>query len=128
MDNIKCLACGICIERCPVEQAGGKSFLRRLLQDEDGSAWVCTSCWLCQAVCPENLDIRTLIFKARRDGAPPPAHSGSYHRVLETGYALPIPGDLDDIRHAHGLPPLKPIPLTTLRRLLLLEKIDDEDE
>jgi heterodisulfide reductase subunit C len=110
-----------------VERAGGKSFLRRLWDEEGGSAWVCTSCWLCQAVCPADIAIRELMFQCRREEAPTPAYGGSYHRVLETGYALPMPNDLNDIRRQYNLPPVMLIPLKTLRCLLLDEK-EDEDE
>jgi hypothetical protein len=53
---------------------------------------------------------------------PPPDYAESYRRALETGYALKIPCDLDDIRSNCGLPPMTLIPATTLRCLLLDEK------
>ena len=66
------------------------------------------------------------MFQARRSESAVPAYESSYHRVLDTGYALPLPRDLNSIRREHTLPPMTLIPMATLRRLLLEEK-DDEN-
>ena len=125
MDKV-CPACGLCVANCPVEQAGGASFLRRIIEGAEASAWLCASCWLCQMVCPEELDIHALMIQARRREPAPVSYSESFRRVLETGCALPIPDDLDAVRREWDLSPVTLIPRATLRRLL--DEDDDDDE
>ena len=48
VDPKKCIACGTCINMCPVEAISFK----------DGKAWIdpnkCIKCGTCEAVCPVN--------------------------------------------------------------------------
>jgi len=125
MNNV-CLACGLCVVDCPVERAGGASFLRRIIEGEEGSAWLCASCWLCQAACPEEVDIHARMIQARRGEPAPASYSGSYRRVLETGCALPTPDDLNAARREWGLPPVTLISCETLRQLLNEDDNDSE--
>ena len=75
-----CLQCGLCVEVCPVERSGASSFLARLMGEStpEAATWRCTSCWLCQAACPLNLDIHSLVIAARRESDAPPAYAGGY--------------------------------------------------
>ena len=48
VDEEKCVACGICVEECPVDA----------IEMKDGTAWIdmdeCIKCGKCHEVCPEN--------------------------------------------------------------------------
>lgn len=126
MADNRCVTCGICLERCPTERAGGRTILTRLVGGEGGSAWLCAACWKCQAACPAGIDIHELMIHARQTEPPPPAYAGSYQNVLKTGYVLPLPPDLDAARNAHHLPAAELISVTTLRQLLGDEEDSDD--
>jgi len=71
IDQEKCIACGNCIERCPVEAITLEDFA---MVDRDQ----CLGCGLCASVCPEE----AITIQLRKDGEEP------FNRVLELGKAI----------------------------------------
>ncbi len=66
-----CIACGNCVERCPVEAITIEDIA---IVDRD----LCLGCGLCTSVCPEE----TISLKPREDAVEP------FNRVLEMGAAI----------------------------------------
>ncbi|MBY9020201.1 MAG: 4Fe-4S binding protein [Candidatus Lokiarchaeota archaeon] len=71
IDEETCIACGNCVERCPVEAIALEDIA---LVDRD----LCLGCGLCASVCPEE----AISLKLREDGEEP------FNRVLEIGAAM----------------------------------------
>lgn len=116
-----CLQCGTCVTACPVEMVGGHAIVTFLANPEatDYSVWLCTSCWRCQEACPEGVDIYGLMMEQRRREPAPAGYQAAFESILACGLALEVPqGELDQLRAAWGLEPVR-LPPSDLARTLL---------
>jgi len=116
-----CVQCGTCVTVCPVEKVGGHAIVTFLTDPEatDYSVWLCTSCWRCQEACPEGVDIYGLMMAQRRRERPPAGYEAAIASVLACGAALEVSQEeLDQVRAAWGLEPVKLPPPGLVRRLL----------
>lgn len=116
-----CLQCGSCVQVCPVEKVGGHAIVTFLSDPDatDYSVWLCTSCWRCQEICPEGVDIHRLMMEQRRREQAPAGYQESFESVLACGLALEVPQEeLDQVRAAWGLEPVR-LPPPSLARTLL---------
>jgi hypothetical protein len=72
------------------------------------------------------VDIHTIMMEKRREEDPPAGHRANLANVLQSGYALVIGGETNEMRRIHGLEPGEFIPLewvdVLLPRLEELEK------
>ncbi|MGB3903601.1 MAG: hypothetical protein WBB22_01640, partial [Anaerolineae bacterium] len=82
------------------------------------SSWLCSSCWRCQEVCPQGVDIHAIMMEKRREEDPPAAHEANLRRVLESGYALPIGKGINELRAIHGLDAVQLVPEKWVKILL----------
>lgn len=121
-----CTQCGLCREVCIVERLGAHSITSFLCGGSDYSSWLCSSCWRCQEVCPQDVDIHAVMMKKRREEEPPAGHRASYVNVLRTGYGLLLDARTNELRRGHGLAAVELIPVewvdVLLRRQERLEK------
>jgi heterodisulfide reductase subunit C len=121
-----CTQCGLCREACIVERLGAHSITSFLCGDSDYSSWLCSSCWRCQEVCPQRVDIHAVMVEKRRQEEPPAGHRANFFNVLRTGYAVLLDERTNELRHAHGLEAVELIPAewidVLLRRQQGLEK------
>lgn len=117
-----CLGCGLCVDVCPVERAGGRAFVSSLAGDgseaQTGGAWLCTSCWQCQEACPAGVEIHTLMMEQRRREPAPEGYQRAFESVLRCGYALTVGPEVNGIRAACGLEPFELVPPGRVRMLL----------
>ena len=113
-----CTQCGLCREACLVEKIGAHSITSFLSGDADYSSWLCSSCWRCQEVCPEEVDIHTIMMTKRREEEPPAGHETNFRNVLESGYALPIGEGMNESRRIHGLDAVRLISVECVEILL----------
>ena len=116
-----CVQCGTCVTVCPVEMVGGHAVVTFLadLDATDYSVWLCTSCYRCQEVCPEGVDIRGLMMKQRRREQAPDGYQVAFESVLACGLALEVAQEeLDQMRAGWGLEPAR-LPPPGLARALL---------
>jgi heterodisulfide reductase subunit C len=105
-----CTQCGLCREVCIVETLGGHSITSFLCGEEEYSSWLCSSCWRCQEVCPQGVDIHSIMMEERREEEPPAGHELNLVNVLRFGYALPVDDSVNDLRRFHGLDEAQLIP------------------
>jgi heterodisulfide reductase subunit C len=98
-----CTQCGLCREVCIVEKLGAHSITSFLCGEEEYSSWLCSSCWRCQEVCPQGVDIHSIMMEKRREEEPPAGHQSNLVNVLSFGYALPVDQTINELRHFHGL-------------------------
>ena len=113
-----CTRCGLCRDVCLVEKLGGHSITSFLCGEDDYSAWLCSSCWLCQEVCPADVDIHAIMMEKRREEKAPIGHRQNLVNVLRFGYALPIDDGINELRGFHGLEAVHLIPRKTVKILL----------
>lgn len=110
-DNILtelCNHCGICVDVCICVQMGRPSISSYLAKGEPGGAWICSNCWRCEEVCPEGLDIFSIMMGKRRTETPPPLVQEALENIKNWGCAFRVQG-LNVLRRAHGLKPMKMI-------------------
>jgi heterodisulfide reductase subunit C len=98
-----CTQCGLCREVCIVEKLGAHSITSFLCGEEEYSSWLCSSCWRCQEVCPQGVDIHSIMMEKRREEQPPSGHQSNLVNVLSFGYALPVDQSINELRHSHGV-------------------------
>jgi len=113
-----CTQCGLCREVCIVEQLGAHSITSFLCGEEDYSSWLCSSCWRCQEVCPQGVQIHAIMMEKRREEEPPSGHEANLVSVLRSGYALLMDSDINSARIFHGLEPVQLIPPGYVEMLL----------
>ncbi len=113
-----CTHCGLCREACIVERLGARSITSFLCGDDDYSSWLCSSCWRCQEVCPQEVDIHTVMMKKRREEEAPPRYRAIMTNVRQSGYALMIDEKINEMRRMHGLQPLELVPAEWIEALL----------
>jgi heterodisulfide reductase subunit C len=113
-----CTRCGLCREVCIVERLGGHSITSFLCGEKDYSSWLCSSCWRCQEVCPQAVDIHTIMMLKRREQAPPAGHEANLVNVMRLGYALQMEDDINELRRFHGLDAVQFIPAEWVETLL----------
>lgn len=113
-----CTQCGLCREVCIVERLGGHSITSFLGGKEEYSSWLCSSCWRCQEVCPQRVDIHAIMMAKRREEEPPAGYEASLRKVLQSGYALPIDERINEWRRVHGLDGVELIPVQWVETLL----------
>jgi heterodisulfide reductase subunit C len=113
-----CTRCGTCREVCIVEKLGAHSITSFLCGEEEYSSWLCSSCWLCQEVCPCGVDIHAVMMEKRRGENAPKGHRQNFVNVLRFGYALPMDEGVNDLRRVHGLDAVQFIPPEWVEMLL----------
>ncbi len=113
-----CTQCGLCRQVCIVERIGAHSITSFLSGDEHYSSWLCSSCWRCQEVCPEGVDIHAIMMAKRREEEPPAGYEANFRGILQSGYALPIGDGINELRRIHGLDAVQLIPLEWVEILL----------
>jgi len=113
-----CTQCGLCREVCIVERMGAHSITSFLSGDDDYSSWLCSSCWRCQEVCPQGVDIHAIMMVKRREEEPPAGYEANFRNALQSGYALPIGEGINELRRIHGLDAVRLIPVEWVEILL----------
>jgi heterodisulfide reductase subunit C len=113
-----CTQCGLCREVCIVERLGAHSITSFLGGEEEYSSWLCSSCWRCQEVCPQGVDIHSIMMEKRRDEEPPPGHEAILVNALRFGYALPVDETVNELRRLHGLEAVQLISKQAVETLL----------
>lgn len=126
-----CTQCGLCAQVCMVERLGGRSIASFLNGREQYSPWLCSSCWSCQEVCPESIDIHQLMLEKRREKEAPEGYRRSLRNILECGYSLPLNEEINQNRRSYGLGPVELIPqgwIKSLLREVALKRLKDEGQ
>lgn len=123
-----CTRCGLCREVCIVERLGGHSITSFLCGDENYSSWLCSSCWRCQEICPQGVDIHTIMMLKRREQEPPAGHEANLVNVMRFGYALPMDEGVNELRRVHGLDAVQFIPADRVEILLQGDMVGNQED
>jgi len=127
-----CYQCGTCASSCPVARLDARFNPREIIKlallgerEElvSGDAiWLCTSCFNCQERCPQNVEIADVFYALRNiaidAGHSPNIYSDFGSALIAEGRIVQISKFVDKKREEYGLPPLKPVGLDALNRIL----------
>ena len=127
-----CYQCGTCASSCPVARLDSRFNPREIIKlallgakDEvvSGDAiWLCTSCFNCQERCPQNVEVAELIYALRNiaieAGSSPNIYSDFGSALVAEGRIVQVSKFVEKKREEYGLPPLKPVGLEALNKIL----------
>ena len=127
-----CYQCGTCASSCPVARLDARFNPREIIKlallgekDEvvSGDAiWLCTSCFNCQERCPQNVEIADVIYALRNiaieAGHSPNIYSDFASALIAEGRIVQISKFVEKKREEYGLPPLKPVGIESLNKIL----------
>jgi heterodisulfide reductase subunit C len=127
-----CYQCGTCASSCPVARLDSSFNPREVLklallgEKEEvisGDAiWLCTSCFNCQERCPQNVEIAEVVFALRNmaieAGNSPNIYADFGSALVADGRIVAISKFAEKKREEFGLPPLKPVAVEDLNKIL----------
>jgi heterodisulfide reductase subunit C len=127
-----CYQCGTCASSCPVAKLDSSFNPREIIklsllgEKEEvlsGDAiWLCCSCFNCQERCPQKVEIADLIYALRNialeAGHSPNIYSDFASTLINEGRVVSISKFVEKKREAYGLPPLKPVGVEALNKIL----------
>lgn len=127
-----CYQCGTCASSCPVARLDSSFNPREIIKlsllgekeevvSGDG-IWQCCSCFNCQERCPQNVEIADLIYALRNialeAGHSPNIYSDFASALIDEGRIVKISKFVESKRGEYGLPPLKPVGIEDLNKIL----------
>jgi len=133
-----CYQCGTCASSCPVAKITSSFNPREVIKlsllgakDEilSGDAiWLCCSCYNCQERCPQRVQIADVIYALRNiaieKGHIPNIYSEFASALLNDGRIVNVSQFVENKRESIGLPPLQPVGVEALRKILSATKFN----
>ena len=134
-----CYQCGACVGDCPSSTYGNEFNPREImlkvlygmedeLLKEDSVLWHCTNCYNCHERCPQQVKPVEVIIAMKNmladRGIYPDAVSGVIKQFEKEGRTVPMSQAVNRNREKFGLPPLKPVDMDEIHKLL---EPDDEN-
>jgi len=133
-----CYQCGTCASSCPVAKITPSFNPREVIKlsllgarDEilSGDAiWLCCSCYNCQERCPQKVQIADVIYALRNiaieNGHIPNIYSEFASALLNNGRIVNVSQFVENKRESLGLPPLQPVGVEALRKILSATKLN----
>jgi heterodisulfide reductase subunit C len=127
-----CYQCGTCASSCPVARLDPSFNPREIIklsllgEKEEvlsGDAiWLCCSCFNCQERCPQKVEIADLIYALRNialeKGHVPSIYSDFASALITEGRIVQVSKFVEKKREEYGLPPLKPVGIDALNKIL----------
>jgi heterodisulfide reductase subunit C len=128
-----CYQCGACVGDCPAATYGAAFNPREIMLKvlyglgsellvENSLLWQCTNCYNCHERCPQEVKPVEVIISLKNmladRGIYPEAVAKIIQTFEHTGRTTPLSSAVDRQRERFGLPPLKPVPMEEIRRLL----------
>ncbi len=101
----KCKQYDTCSDNCPIVEFTGKNHLYRIFFEDNVELGDCSSCFRCEAACPNGLSVREAIFEKRRllKERMPAKMLQYYNNILEFGNIFGMQTLSNEIRKALGL-------------------------
>lgn len=129
-----CYQCSTCSGACPVAlMTNGNynprkiieeailGFQERLINDQDPSVWLCSTCQKCVELCPQKVEL-TEIFtliknKCFEEGKVPEGFIAQGQAIIENGIAIPYSKAIMSRREKLGLPEIKTAEVAELKKI-----------
>jgi heterodisulfide reductase subunit C len=128
-----CYQCGACVGDCPSTTYGSTFNPREIMLKvlyglgeellvEDSILWQCTNCYNCHERCPQEVKPVEVIISLKNMLADLGIYPDAVDKVIqtfeETGRTTPINPAVQRNRERFGLPPLPPVPMDEIRKLM----------
>jgi len=138
-----CYQCGACVGDCPAATYSDNFNPREImlkvlyglggeLMVENSILWECTNCYNCAERCPQEVKPAEVIISLKNMladmGIYPEAVSKVIQTFEETGRTVPMSPAIDKQRERFGLPPLPPVPMDEIKKLLEPEAEPEAEE
>jgi heterodisulfide reductase subunit C len=128
-----CYQCGACVGDCPAatysDTFNPREIMLKVLYGlgeellvKDSILWECTNCYNCHERCPQEVKPVEVIISLKNMLADRGIYPDAVARVIktfeETGRTTPIGAAVQRQRERFGLPPLPPVPMDEIRKLI----------
>lgn len=128
-----CYQCGACVGDCPATTYGSTFNPREIMLKvlyglgqellvEDSILWQCTNCYNCHERCPQEVKPVEVIISLKNMLADRGIYPDPVEKIIQTfestGRTTPLSPAVDRLRERFGLPPLSPVPIDEIRKLL----------
>ena len=128
-----CYQCGACVGDCPATTYGDEFNPREIMLKvlyglgdelirEDSVLWQCTNCYNCHERCPQEVKPVEVIISMKNmladKGFVPTTAAKVIKTFLDTGRTAPVNPAVDKQRATFGLPPMAPVPMDEIHKLL----------
>lgn len=127
-----CYQCGTCASSCPVAKITSRfnprEVIKLALMGEKrevvatDAVWFCCSCYNCQERCPQQVPIAYVIYALRniafKEQHNPRIYSEFASAFMNEGRIVSVSKFAEKKRSEYGLPPLQPVGVEALRKLL----------
>jgi heterodisulfide reductase subunit C len=128
-----CYQCGACVGDCPAatysDDFNPREIMLKVLYGlgeellgEDSILWQCTNCYNCHERCPQEVKPVEVIISLKNMLADLGFYPEPVQKIIqtfeETGRTTPINPAVDRQRAKFGLPPMPPVPMDEIRKLI----------
>jgi heterodisulfide reductase subunit C len=128
-----CYQCGACVGDCPAtmysDEFNPREIMLKVLYGlgeemlvDDSILWQCTNCYNCHERCPQEVKPVEVIISLKNmladRGLYPDAVSKVIKTFEETGRTTPLNPAVDRQRAKFGLPPMPPVPMDEISKLI----------
>jgi heterodisulfide reductase subunit C len=128
-----CYQCGACVGDCPgaiySTTFNPREIMLKVLYGlgdeligQDSILWLCTNCYNCHERCPQEVKPVEVIISLKNmladEGIYPPSVEKVIDTFEKTGRTVPMNPAIDRMRARFGLPPLPPVPMDEIQKLI----------
>ncbi len=128
-----CYQCGACVGDCPATRYSTAFNPREVmlkvlyglgseLMRQDSVLWLCVNCYNCHERCPQQVKPVEVIISMKNMLADRGIYPDAVSKVIKTfettGRTVPYSPAIDKQRARYGLPPLSPVPMEEISKLL----------
>ncbi|HUU94809.1 MAG TPA: 4Fe-4S dicluster domain-containing protein [Phycisphaerae bacterium] len=128
-----CYQCGACVGDCPAttysDNFNPREIMLKVLYGlgeelliEDSILWQCVNCYNCHERCPQEVKPVEVIISLKNMLADLGIYPAAVDKIIktfeETGRTTPLSPAVDRQRAKYGLPPLPPIPIDEIQKLI----------
>lgn len=128
-----CYQCGACVGDCPAatysDDFNPREIMLKVLYglgdelvSDESVVWQCTNCYNCHERCPQDVKPVEVIISLKNMLADQGIVPGAVGKVIrafeETGRTTPVNNAVARQRERFNLPPLKPVPVDEIRKLI----------
>jgi len=127
-----CFQCGECVAVCPIRRFTDEFKPLRLIRMAvlglkelvlpSREIWLCAACYSCTEKCPQGVRptdvIRAIRYVAARNGYIHPFYRDQSKTIAEYGRIYKSEEPVNKVRERVGLPPLPPVDLEEVRKLM----------
>ncbi len=136
-----CYQCGACVGDCPArtycDEFNPREVMLKILYGlgkelltKDSILWYCTNCYNCSERCPQEVKPVEVIISAKNMLADRGIYPDSVAMIIKafekTGLTTQLSSAVEKQRARFGLPPLQPVPIDEIRKLIELNLSEGE--